>query len=220
MTDPTASDDPTESPTAKTPRSKPTATRTRTAKPGSAGSAQPAVTEPAPDALATETAHPVVVPPPIPENVTITNGGLDFAQATNVSVTQGGISRVEATSVDVRQGGIARADARDVTVTMGGIAVARADQVTTEMGGIGLSVAGEARVSQSFVRTMFAKDVQVDQGAVWSLAAGRVTFKRRGFAGVVIAGRVDGDVRTLLDWRGALAVGGVAAVLLAIARRR
>jgi hypothetical protein len=31
---------------------------------------------------------------------------------------------------------------------------------------------------------------------------------------------VDGEVKTLLDWRGALALGGVAAVLMAIARRR
>ena len=111
-------------------------------------------------------------------------------------------------------------DARDVTVSMGGIALAKADSVSSEMGVVALSVAGEATVTQSFVRTLFAKEVQVDQGAVWNLAAGKVTFKRRGFAGVVIAGRVDGEVKTLLDWRGALALGGVAAVLMAIARRR
>ena len=57
------------------------------------------------------------------------------------------------------------------------------------MSAVALSVSGEARVSQSFVRTMFARDVTPTK-LVWSLAAGRVTFRRSGFAGVVIARRV------------------------------
>ena len=105
-------------------------------------------------------------------------------------------------------------------MTMGGIALARADRVSAEMSGVGLAVAGDASVTQSFVRTMFARDVRVDQGGVWNLAAGKVTFERRGFAGVVLAGKVDGEVKTLLDWRGALAVGGIAVLILAILRRR
>ena len=56
---------------------------------------------------------------------------------------------------------------------------------------------------------MFAREVTIDQAAVWSLAAGRVTFGSQGFAGVVIARQVDGDVRVLMDWRGAIAFGAV-----------
>jgi hypothetical protein len=67
---------------------------------------------------------------------------------------------------------------------------------------------------------MFARDVTLDQGAVWNLAAGRVTFRRSGFAGIVIARQVDGEVRALLDWRGALAFGAVVGLLVAIVRRR
>ena len=83
-----------------------------------------------------------------------------------------------------------------------------------------MSLTGEARVNQSFVRTMFAREVTVDQGAVWSLAAGRVTFRRSGFAGVVIARQVDGDVRVLMDWRGAIAFGAVTGLLVGLLRRR
>ncbi|MFL5677586.1 MAG: hypothetical protein ACJ77X_08135 [Chloroflexota bacterium] len=219
MTDPTASDDPKEPTAPEGPPPKQKVTRARTS---ATTKARRAAADPVPEAppTAAEASDLVPAATAIPENVTITNGGIDFAQATNVTVSQGGISRVEASRVDVRQGGIARADARDVTVSMGGIALAKADSVSTEMSGVALSVAGESTVTQSFVRTMFAKEVQVDQGAVWNLAAGKVTFQRRGIAGVVIAGKVDGEVRALLDWRGALALGGVAAVLMAIARRR
>jgi hypothetical protein len=55
------------------------------------------------------------------------------------------------------------------------------------------------------------------------MLANHVTFDRQSFAGVVIARRVDGNVRTLVDWRGALALAGVAgvvSVLMAALRRR
>ena len=52
------------------------------------------------------------------------------------------------------------------------------------------------------------------------MAAGRVTFQRRSVAGVVIAGRVDGEVKPLLDWRGAIVLAGVLGLVTAIVRRR
>jgi hypothetical protein len=70
------------------------------------------------------------------------------------------------------------------------------------------------------VRALFARDARLEQGAAWSVLANRVTFGRSSFAGVVIARRVDGNVRTLVDWRGALAAAGVLGVLMVIARRR
>ena len=142
------------------------------------------------------------------------------ARPMGVNVTRGGIKHVDATHVDVRQGGISRVEATDVAVSMGGIAIARAERVSAEMSGVGIALAGDARVSQSFVRALFARDVRIDQGAVWNLAAGRVTFERSSIAGVIIAGRVDGNVKPLLDWRGALALAGVVGLVVAIVRRR
>ena len=52
------------------------------------------------------------------------------------------------------------------------------------------------------------------------MLAQRVTFRRQNFAGVVIARRVDGEVRTLFDWRGAVVVAGVVGVAVAVFRRR
>jgi len=235
MTDRPKTDDPKDAAgaSAETPKPKVTRARTTVDKPPAKASAKTdksaaAVTGVAAKAQKAEIDMKLSLPDDalptspeaIPENVTITNGGIRTAQATNVSVTQGGITDVEATHVDVRQGGIVRADAKDVAVTMGGIVLARADRVTTEMSGVGLSIAGDASVTQSFVRTMFAREVRVDQGGVWNLAAGKVTFEGRGFAGVVLAGKVDGEVKALLDWRGALAVGGIAVLVLAVLRRR
>ena len=47
----------------------------------------------------------------------------------------------------------------------------------------------------------------MEQTAVANVVANHVTFDRQSFAGVVIARSVEGNVRTLLDWKGALAGG-------------
>jgi hypothetical protein len=91
------------------------------------------------------------------------------------------------------------------------------------MSGLAISLAGEAQVRQSYVRDMLARDVHMEQTAVANVVANHVTFDRQSFAGVVIARSVEGNVRTLLDWKGALAVAGVlgaVSAVMAVVRRR
>ena len=102
---------------------------------------------------------------------------------------------------------------------MGGIAIARASRVSTDRSGVAIALSGESRFQRSFVRNILARDVRLDQSAAWSVFGGRVTFERQSFAGVVIAQRVEGNMRPLLDWRGALVIAAVAGVVTAVARR-
>ena len=69
------------------------------------------------------------------------------------------------------------------------------------------------------MRNLLARDVRLDQSAAWSVFGGRVTFERQSLAGVVIAQRVEGNVRPLLDWRGALVFGAVTGLVMAVVRR-
>jgi hypothetical protein len=52
------------------------------------------------------------------------------------------------------------------------------------------------------------------------MVAQHVTFSRPSAALVLIAQRVSGDVRVLLDWRGALAFGAAFGLLVGLLRRR
>ena len=155
-----------------------------------------------------------------PANVQINQGGADSVSADAVHVTQGGITTVNAQKVEVRQGGIVNAQADEITVRMGGIALARADRVSVEMGGLGFAFAREAHLSQGAARSLIAQDVRIDQGLVGTALAGRVTFERPSGVLVLIAGRVEGPVKTLLDWRGALAFGAAFGLLVGLVRRR
>ena len=118
------------------------------------------------------------------------------------------------------QGGIANAQADDITVSMGGVALARADRVSVEMGGLGLAFAREAHVTQGVARSVIAQDVRVDQGLVGTAIAGKVTFERPSGVFLLIAGKTDGPVKALMDWRGALAFGAVFGVVAGLIRRR
>ena len=137
-----------------------------------------------------------------------------------LTIHQGGLEHATARTIDVHQGGIARANATDIAVSQGGIAIARGDRVSVELGGAALTFARESRITQSFASSVLANEVTIDQGLVQTLIARRVTVNRPTGVLVMIAGRVEGDIRPILDWRGALAAGAVIGLLLGILRRR
>ena len=153
------------------------------------------------------------------DRVEITQGGADHVEASSVSVTQGGIGTAIATTVDVRQGGIGQASATDIALSQGGIGYARGDRVTLEMGGIGAAIGDDVRVTQAVANLVAARgDVTVDQSLVSTLIGYRVTIRQPSAVLLIIAGRVEGSVRPLLDWRGGLAAGAAAGLVIGLLR--
>ena len=141
-------------------------------------------------------------------------------RADSVIVSQGGVGFVNATTVDVRQGGIGRVEARDVAVSMGGIGIARGESVSVEMGGIGAAFATDVRVSKGGVNAVVAREALVEQSIVQTVLADRVVFQRPSGVLFLIARRVEGNVRALFDWRGAVAFGAAFGVIVSLLRRR
>jgi hypothetical protein len=60
----------------------------------------------------------------------------------------------------------------------------------------------------------------VDQGLVGTAIAGKVTFEKQAGVFLLVAGKTEGPVRALLDWRGALAFGAVFGLFVGLLRRR
>jgi len=153
------------------------------------------------------------------DRVEIAQGGAERVEATTVTVTQGGIGTADARTIDVRQGGIGTASATDIAVSGGSIGFARGERVTLEMGVVGVAVGDEVRVTQSASGYVAARgDATVDQSFVNTLIANRVTIRQPSAVVVLIARQVDGSVRPLLDWRGALAAGAVARLVMGLLR--
>jgi hypothetical protein len=138
--------------------------------------------------------------------------------STVLRVERGGIAEATAGAVDVHLGGIGRLDAEEVFVQWGGIGAARADKVGVELGSLGAGLAGELRVTQGFANTVAARAATIDQSLVRTLIAQRVTVNRPTGVLVMIAQHVSGDVRPVLDWRGALAAGAAFGLVAGIVR--
>jgi hypothetical protein len=132
---------------------------------------------------------------------------------------RGGAETVTATNVDLRQGGIGRARATDIAVSQGGVGLARADRVSVELGGIGAALGGEVSITQGGAGSILAREARVEQSVVRTLVANQVHVERATGVVFLIARRVDGNVRAILDWRGALAFGAAFGLVTGLLRR-
>lgn len=100
-----------------------------------------------------------------------------------------------------------------VEVHQGAIGAARGDRVSVEMGVLGAAMGGEVSVSQGAAGTILAQHARVEQAFVRTMIAQDVAIHRPSVVGFLLAQRVSGDVKVLLDWRGALAFGAVFGIL-------
>ena len=119
----------------------------------------------------------------------------------------------------IKRGAVGALQAGEVVVSVGAIGAAQADRVSVELGAIGAAAANEIRVSTGSVGLALARDARFEQALVRSVVAQRVTMARGSAAGIVIAARVDGDGRALLDWRGGVLAGTIVALVWLIVRR-
>lgn len=141
----------------------------------------------------------------------------------SLRLERGGIAEVTAETVEVRMGGIGALDADDVFVQLGGVGAAKAERVSVEFGSVGAAMTGELRVTQGYAGSVVAREATIEQSFVRTLVAQRVQVTRPSAVLVMIAQHVSGEIRPLLDWRGALAFGaafGLVSGLLGLARRR
>jgi hypothetical protein len=137
-----------------------------------------------------------------------------------LTVRGDGLATAEAAAIEVTQGGIGSATATDLALSQGGIGFARGEVVSVEMGAIGIVMADRARLSQGVAQAMIAREATFEQGILGTLVAERVTVRQPSLVGLLLANRVEGDVRTLLDWRGALAAGAAIGLVVGLLRRR
>jgi hypothetical protein len=131
-----------------------------------------------------------LAPLPIDEDIVADDVQPDDVRAENVSVSKSGANSIEATTVSINQGGAARVRADEVSLEQSGLFMARAGKLTVK--------------SDASAFAVVADEATVEEGANVFL---------------LVAGKVSGNVRPLIDWRAGLAFGGGLAIGLAILRR-
>jgi hypothetical protein len=160
------------------------------------------------------------VPPPPADGARSDGAGTPDATPEPSGLVKESVDLLSARDVDARMSVIGRADAEDVALSVGMLGGARADRVTVEMGLLGGAVAGEVHVTQGLVSGVLARDVHLEQAVARNVVAGHVTMGRSSGAFIVLAARVDGEVRSFLDPRAGLVFVGLLAVVATLLRLR
>lgn len=111
-------------------------------------------------------------------------------RAENVTVSQGGAQTIEAGTVSITQGGAGRVTADELSVQQGGVGLARAERLTVQA-----------------------------EASAFAVVADNATIEDGANVFVLIGRNVSGDVRPVLDWRAALALGAGLAFFISLLRR-
>jgi hypothetical protein len=113
---------------------------------------------------------------------------------------------------------VGRVEGRELRVDQGAVGAARVEHLSMDRGVAGAVLAGDVEVRRSYVRSILARQVQLDRGAARVVIAADVRAERSAVM-FLIARRVSGEMRVLLDWRGALAFGAAAGLVIALLSR-
>jgi hypothetical protein len=125
---------------------------------------------------------------------------------------------LETDQVEVRLSGVGRVEATTVNVDKGAIGAVRADSLSVDQGVIGAAMAGTVEINRGYARSILARQVQLDRAAARIVIAADV-HANQSAAMFLVARRVDGEMRVLFDWRGALAFGAAAGLVIALLSR-
>lgn len=156
---------------------------------------------------------------PQPDAITTPTEAAPTSAGTETTVFERvGLDEAAARAIDVRIGGIGSARAIDIAVSQGGVGIARADRVSVELGGIGIALADQVQITQGGATAVVGREVSIEQAFVRTVIAQNVTVRRPTGVLVLLAQRVDGDVRALLDWRAALAFGAASGAAFGLVR--
>ncbi len=121
----------------------------------------------------------------------VTDQTPDHVRAERVEISQGGAGSIEATRVSIQQGGAGRVRTKELSVAQGGVALARTDDLRLE-----------------------------DGASAFAVVARRAIVEPGASVFMLIARSSTGDVRPVVDWRAAAALGAAAGVVLSLLRPR
>lgn len=157
------------------------------------------------------------------ETVNIVQGGAREVKGTNVTIRQGGAQTINAENLVIRQGGVCKAQADRLEMLQGGVMLAQTETANLTASHAGVLLArGDVTMNQAGAQVLLAqRDVTMDQAGALVMAARNVKAENCGTV-LLVAGRVEGNIKTAFGPResaifGAVA-GGVAGLVLMLGR--
>jgi len=140
----------------------------------------------------------------------IESQNLDIVEAEFMNIRQSTIKAVEGGHIELQQVGSLSIDGERVEVTQGAAVIMKGDSLTLNQSIGVIATGGIINLNFSAAPvTVSAGDATVEKSAVGVLAARNIEA-HNSTALLMIGQNINGNVTTLLDWRSALAIGGIA----------
>jgi len=130
-------------------------------------------------------------------------------EAEFVKIRHSSVRAVEGGHIEMQQVGALTIDGERIEVTQGAAGILRGNDVSLNQSISALTAGNNTALNFSFSPMVISKnETVVNKSAAGVMVA--MNIKSENSASVfMIANRVEGNVTTLLDWRGALAIGAV-----------
>jgi hypothetical protein len=134
---------------------------------------------------------------------------VEFIEGEFVNIKQSTVRSVEGGHIELQQVGALSIDGERVDVTQGASVILRGNEVSLNQSISAVTAADNASINFSFSPvTVSREQTTVNRSAVGIMAAREIKSENTS-ALLVVSGKIEGNVTTLLDWRSALALGSV-----------
>ncbi|HXX58442.1 MAG TPA: hypothetical protein VEI96_10615 [Thermodesulfovibrionales bacterium] len=134
---------------------------------------------------------------------------LDLIEAEFVTIRQSSVRSVEGGHVELQQVGALSIDGERIEITQSASTLVHGGDIHFNQSMGLITVGNSLNLQYSFSPISVSKDYTVVNRSAVGLLGARDVKAENTSAVVMIAGRVEGEVTTLLDWRSALAFGAV-----------
>lgn len=148
---------------------------------------------------------------------------LEFVEGEFVNIKQSTIRSVEGGHIELQQVGALSIDGEKLEITQGASVVLKGNDISLNQSLSAVTVGDNVSIDFSLSPMSVSREnTVVNRSAVGFLAAKDVSSENTS-AFLVVANKIEGNITTLLDWRSALALGGVLGGIwgfLSLLRRR
>lgn len=148
---------------------------------------------------------------------------LGFVEGEFINIKQSTVRAVEGGHIELQQVGALSIDGEKLEVTQGASVILKGDDISLNQSLSAVTVGDNVSIDFSLSPMSVSREnTSVNRSAVGFLAAKDVRSENTS-AFLVVANKIEGNITTLLDWRSALALGGVLGGILgflSLLRRR
>ena len=155
-----------------------------------------------------------VMPAPTPGEVNLDNANIDSVHGEKINISDSSVHHVDAEQVNMNESSAQVVESNSISANESMIGQAHAETLSLTGGNVGLVYTRDAVVSGN-AGAVIAQTTTLNECRTGFLVA-REVHGGRIHSAVMLAGRVDGPIETVVDARKALIIGAVAGIVMGV----